>query len=71
MTDSELDEIGKKVVIMFDHIMNDLGININAEFAEDVSDEYKIKLVMDAMTASGLSFLNYIQAPSERGVENA
>ena len=68
MTDSELDEMGMKIVIMFNYLMDE--VEVDPSIVVDTTNDEKIRIVMDSMTTADLSFLNYIPAKSERGVDN-
>jgi hypothetical protein len=69
MTDlDKVDQMASKVLMTLNRILADL--QIDDYILADVSDSDKIQIFSEAMSASGLTFLNYIQAKSEREIDN-
>lgn len=58
-----------KIAMTLDHIVV-RGLGMSSSMVDEMLIDDKVKIFSEAMSASGLSFLNYIQAPSERGVDN-
>lgn len=68
MTDLQADELAAKILLMLDRMFQLLDLDVS--ILDELSTDEKVRIFADAMSASGLSLLSYIMAPSEKGIDN-